>query len=129
MDIGNFHYDQKNKDFTYTQILAEYMYYLSYRDKFIKWGLITLCTLPFIFMVLMFFLASKVLFLALWVISFILIAVALAYVDYKGYYYRHLLHLENDVKLSAEPYSPLQTYIAQIKEQESKLKTEEETIE
>lgn len=88
------------KEFTYYQIKAEYDKYLTYRDKIIKWGLIILITLPFTFMILMFFLANKIVFLGLWIITFISIAIVLTYVDYKGYYYRKLLNIReaNDHK-------------------------------
>lgn len=86
----------KQAEFTYNQIKKEYENYLTYRDKFIKWGLVALCTLPFLFMFLMFFLNNKVLFLGLWVISFILIAFFLTFIDYKGYYYKKLLNIRNE---------------------------------
>ena len=75
-------------------IKAEYEKYISYRDKVIKAGLIALLTLPFIFMFLMFFMSSKVVFLCLWIISFIAIAVILTYVESKGYYYKRLFGKE-----------------------------------
>lgn len=69
---------------------SEYAAYLSYRDRVIRLGLIALLTLPFLFMLLMFFMPSKIVFLCLWIISFIAIAVILTYVEYKGYYYKRL---------------------------------------
>lgn len=81
------------EEFTYNKIKEEYENYLLYRNKVIKWGLVILCTLPFIFMSLMFFLPNKVLFLCLWIFSFIILAFILTYIDYKGYYYKNLLGL------------------------------------
>ena len=86
----------ENRDFTYLQILKEYEQYLSYRDTALKWGLIGLLVLPFTFMILLFFMPSRVVFLALWIITFICIAIFLSYVDYKGYYYRKLLNIDED---------------------------------
>ncbi len=84
-----------DKEYTYNQIQKEYQHYLTYRDKIIKRGLVVLFTLPLFFMIMMFFLANKILFLGLWIISFIIIAFLLSFVDYKGYYYRKLLNLDN----------------------------------
>lgn len=85
------HIENKKMEHTYRLINKEYQAYLAYRNRMIKWGLISLLTLPFIFMIMMFFLPSKIVFLCLWIISFILIAIFLAYVEYKGYYYQKLM--------------------------------------
>ena len=86
----------ENRDFTYYQIMKEYEHYLSYRDKALHWGLIGLLAVPFTFMVLLFFMPSRVVFLALWIITFICIAIFLSYTDYKGFYYRKLLNIDED---------------------------------
>ena len=86
----------EDRDFTYSQILREYEHYLSYRDKALHWGLIGLLAVPFTFMVLLFFMPSRVVFLALWIVTFIGIAIFLSYTDYKGYYYRKLLNIDED---------------------------------
>lgn len=83
--------EYRKMEHTYKLINREYQIYLAYRTRIIRWGLMALFTLPFLFMILMFFLKSKVVFLCLWIISFIIIAVVLAYVEYKGFYYQKLI--------------------------------------
>lgn len=82
-------------------VKAEYEKYISYRDKIIKSGLVALLTLPFVFMFLMFFMPSKIVFLCLWIISFIAIAIMLTYVEYKGYYYKRLFG-DSDKDINAD---------------------------
>lgn len=89
--------EQKNR--LYHLIMDEYDEYCRRRPIYIKAGLYSIVIIPLIFLVLMFSLDSKIIFLVLWIISLLSIAAFLIYEEFVNYRYRNLLSLD---------YQPLQ---------------------
>ena len=85
---------EAQKERVYRLILAEYQAYTQRRPTYIKAGLASILIIPMIFLVLMFSLESKIIFLVLWIISLIAIAAFLIYEEFKNYRYRNLLGLD-----------------------------------
>lgn len=85
---------EEQKDRLYQLIVDEYSEYCSRRPIYIKAGLYSMVIIPLIFLVLMFSLDSKIIFLVLWIISLIAIAAFLIYQEFVNYRYRNLLSLD-----------------------------------
>lgn len=87
---------QKRQEALYDQFLKEYENYQAAYKKYIRGGLLAIVATAIIFMLLMFSMESKVVFLVLWIISILLSAAFLIYIEYKGYQYRRLLGIEEE---------------------------------
>lgn len=59
--------------------------------KMVRWGFLAIIIIPMIFMVLMFFMESKLVFLVLWIISIIGIATYLICMEYTYFKYKKLM--------------------------------------
>lgn len=89
---------------TFSQLMDNYNEFSRKRPRYIKYGLLSIFILPFVFLVLMFSLESKLFFLTLWIVSIIASAAFLIVVEYKDYWYRQLLGI--DPPEENEPESP-----------------------
>lgn len=81
---------------TFKKLQEQYGEFSRKRPQYIKYGLLSIFIIPIVFLVLMFSLESKLIFLVLWIISLIACAVFLIVVEYKDYWYRQLLGLNNE---------------------------------
>ena len=81
---------------TFKKLQEQYGEFSRKRPRYIKYGLLSIFIIPIVFLVLMFSLESKLVFLTLWIISIIAFAVFLIVVEYKDYWYRKLLGLDKE---------------------------------
>lgn len=81
---------------TFKKLQEQYGEFSRKRLRYIKYGLMSIFILPIVFLVLMFSLESKLVFLTLWIISIIACAAFLIIVEYKDYWYRKLLGLDEE---------------------------------
>ncbi|GEM_PF-1224288 len=81
---------------TFKKLQEQYGEFSQKRPRYIKYGLMSIFILPLVFLVLMFSLESKLVFLTLWIISIIACAAFLVIVEYKDYWYRKLLGLDEE---------------------------------
>lgn len=80
---------------TFSKLQEQYEEFSRKRPIYIKYGLLSIFIIPIVFLVLMFSLESKLIFLVLWIVSIIACAVFLIVVEYKDYWYRQLLGLND----------------------------------
>lgn len=81
---------------TFTKLQEQFEEFSRKRPIYIKYGLLSIFVIPIVFLVLMFSLESKLIFLVLWIVSIIACAVFLIVVEYKDYWYRQLLGLNEE---------------------------------
>lgn len=79
---------------TFHQLMENYREFSRKRPQYIKYGLLSIFILPLVFLVLMFSLESKLIFLTLWIVSIIACSAFLIVVEYKDYWYRQLLGID-----------------------------------
>lgn len=79
---------------TFHQLTENYREFSRKRPQYIKYGLLSIFILPLVFLVLMFSLESKLIFLTLWIVSIIACSAFLIVVEYKDYWYRQLLGID-----------------------------------
>lgn len=88
--------DTPQELWTFARLKEQYGEFSQKRPRYIKYGILSIFILPVVFLVLMFSLESKLIFLALWIVSIIACAVFLIVVEYKDYWYRQLLGLDKE---------------------------------
>ena len=66
----------------------------------VRWGFLAIIIIPMIFMVMMFFMESKLVFLVLWIISIIGIAAYLICMEYTYFKYKKLMSHKAGVRIN-----------------------------
>lgn len=80
------------------QIKAEFEDFSRKRKKYIKFGFVSILVIPFILMILMFSLESKIICLVLWVSAIIIISSVIIAIEYTDFKYKKLLGISQPPK-------------------------------
>lgn len=77
----------------YIKLLKSYANFRKNYPKLIKGGFLAIVILPIVFLLLMFSLEAKIVFLILWIVSIIICAVFIIVIEYTDYHYREILNI------------------------------------
>ena len=80
----------------YLRLLREYNNFLKKRDRCRKVGLLVIVLVAVLFLVLMFSLESKIVFLTLWIISIFASVFTIVHIDYRCYKYAIILGIHDN---------------------------------
>lgn len=92
--------DLQNEKLVYIKLLKSYANFRKSYNKLIKGGFLAILILPIIFLLLMFSLDTKILFLVLWIISIIACATFIIVIEYTDYHYKKILDIPHDVNIN-----------------------------
>lgn len=81
------------KEMAHQEFISSYNRFREKYPRLIRWGFLAILIIPAVFLILMFSLESKLNFLTAWIVSIILSAGYLIFVEYIDYRYKRKLHL------------------------------------
>ena len=94
--IENPMYQQDYEHNAYLRLMREYHNFVKKREKCRKVGIFVIISLAILFLILMFSVDSKVLFLSLWVISIFISVFIIIRIDYRCYKYATILGIDDN---------------------------------
>ncbi len=80
----------------YIKLLNSYKNFRESYPKLIKSGFLAIIIIPIIFLLLMFSLDTKIVFLILWIVSIIICAIFIIIIEYTDYHYREILNIPSN---------------------------------
>lgn len=89
----------ENEKSVYINLLKSYANFRKSYNNLIKGGFAAIIVLPFIFLLLMFSLETKIIFLVLWIVSIIVCAVFIIVIEYTDYHYKKILSIPHNVDI------------------------------
>lgn len=90
----------QNEQSVYLKLLKSYANFRKSYTNLIKGGFLAILILPIIFLLLMFSLDTKILFLILWIISIIVCATFIIVIEYTDYHYKKMLNIPSNVDIN-----------------------------
>lgn len=84
----------------YIKLLKSYASFRKSYNNLIKGGFLAIVIIPIVFLLLMFSLDAKIVFLVLWIVSIIVCAVFIIVIEYTDYHYKKMLDIPNKVDVN-----------------------------
>lgn len=84
----------------YIKLLKSYANFRKSYNNLIKGGFLAIVIIPIVFLLLMFSLDAKIVFLVLWIVSIIVCAVFIIVIEYTDYHYKKMLDIPNKVDVN-----------------------------
>ncbi len=84
----------------YIKLLKSYASFRKNYNNLVKGGFLAIVIIPIIFLLLMFSLDAKIIFLILWIVSIIVCAVFIIVIEYTDYHYKKMLDIPTDVNVN-----------------------------
>ncbi len=84
----------------YIKLLKSYANFRKNYNSLVKGGFLAIVIIPIIFLLLMFSLEAKIVFLVLWIVSIIACAVFIIVIEYTDYHYKKMLDIPHDVNIN-----------------------------
>ncbi len=90
----------ENEQSVYIKLLKSYASFRKSYNNLIKGGFLAIVIIPIVFLLLMFSLDAKIVFLVLWIVSIIVCAVFIIVIEYTDYHYKKMLDIPNKVDVN-----------------------------
>lgn len=90
----------ENEKSVYIKLLKSYASFRKNYNNLVKGGFLAIVIIPIVFLLLMFSLDAKIIFLILWIVSIIVCAVFIIVIEYTDYHYKKMLDIPTDVNVN-----------------------------
>lgn len=92
--------EHEHEKSVYIKLLKSYASFRKSYNNLIKGGFLAIVIIPIIFLLLMFSLEAKIVFLVLWIVSIIVCAVFIIVIEYTDYHYKKMLDIPSNIDIN-----------------------------